>query len=230
LWRKVKTDDLNIDLKTFTALANDKCELIISDLSTIERFSNAFNCIVRVYYGLNHLNVSDELKRAVLSSIKDNYPCMTFSNLNLCFVNSIEKKQGTSLTRDEFMLPIHSFMAKKKRIESLLQDIELKEHNEQLAVKQAEKFKEHSIEIYNKSIDEFASEFMGTPFEACAIVEDYFENLNEEEYKTCQLNANKKFKEQSNESNSQFYAIIPERHLLAKEIMDMVVFKHNTNK
>jgi hypothetical protein len=241
LWDKVKTDDLNINLDTYKKLLNDPCELIIDTckdeqgkeivkIETIERFSNAFNYIVKVYYGLNNLNVADEVFQSILKAIKENYPEMTFSNLNLAFVNGVEKKQGSGLTRDEFMLPIHAFMSKKKRIESLLQDIELKEHNERLEIKQAEKFKEHSQEIYNKSIDEFTSEFLGTPFEACAIVEDYFETLNEDEYKTCQLNANKKFKEQSNESNSQFYAIIPERHLLAKEIMDMVVFKHNTNK
>jgi hypothetical protein len=222
LWEKVKVDDLKLDLKTFKVLLNDPVELIIHDLTSIERFTNAFNYIVKVYYGLNHLNVANEVIRAVLTSIKENYPDMTFSNLNLCFVNGVEKKQGSSLTRDEFMQPIHVFMSKKKRIESLLQDVQLKEHNERIEIENAKKFVEHSMEIYNNSIGQVS--FLGTPFEANSIVEQFIEQLNEIELNECKYRASKLFTEQK--EGTGFYAITPERHLFAKEVMDLVIFKN----
>jgi hypothetical protein len=258
LWDKVKTDDLNINLDTYKKLLNDPCELIIDTckdeqgkeivkIETIGRFSNAFNYIVKVYYGLNNLNIADEVFQSILKAIKDNYPEMTFSNLNLAFVNGVEKKQGSGLTRDEFMLPIHAFMAKKKRIESLLQDIELKEHNERIEQENAKKFIEHSMDIYNKS--KGTGRFIGTPFEANVIVDDFIDLLNDDELRECHYRSNKLFKEQQSnnevspfsklvksnrnkgeEIETSFKLYIPEKHLLAKEIMDMVVFKHNTNK
>lgn len=243
LWEKVKVDDLKLDLKTFKVLLNDPVELIIHDLTSIERFTNAFNYIVKVYYGLNHLNVANEVIRAVLTSIKENYPDMTFSNLNLCFVNGIEKKQGSSLTRDEFMLPIHAFMSKKKRIESLLQDVQLKEHNERIEIENAKKFVEHSMSIYNESKGQ--GKFIGTPFEANVIVDEFIDLLTDEELNECQYRSKLAFKElttnndvnpftklvksnrnKGEEIEAEFKLLVPERHLFAKEVMDLVIFKN----
>lgn len=254
LWEKVKVDDLKINLETYKKLLNDPCDLIIDTcldergnqiikLSTVERFSNAFNYIVKVYYGLNNLNVADEVFQSILKCIKDNYPDMTFSNLNLCFVNGVEKKQGSSLTRDEFMQPIHNFMGKKKRIESLLQDVQLKEHNERIEIENAKKFVEHSMSIYNESKGQ--GKFIGTPFEANVIVDEFIDLLTDEEFKECQYRSKLAFKElttnndvnpftklvksnrnKGEEIEADFKLLVPERHLFAKEVMDLVIFKN----
>jgi hypothetical protein len=161
-------------------LLSDKSNLISSDLNRLQK---ALQFIVECIYGLKFDKLNSDLFRLVSARIIQNYPGLTFSDLDLAFSDVvIEKKQGTTLTRDEFMKPIEDF-AKKKNI-VLLEISKMENEFEEKAFekkKEIEFFNE-SIEIYKDDLAKGNIEYSGTCFNAQTFAALKFaERFNQEE-------------------------------------------------
>jgi enolase len=155
---------VTVGKSTIIKLLSDKSNLISSDLNRLQK---ALQFIVECIYGLKFDKLNSDLFRLVSARIIQNYPGLTFSDLDLAFSDVvIEKKQGTTLTRDEFMKPIEDF-AKKKNI-VLLEISKMENEFEEKAFekkKEIEFFNE-SIEIYKDDLAKGNIEYSGTCFNA----------------------------------------------------------------
>ena len=146
----------------------------------LPRISTALVYITRCYYGLNPENVTEDLYRLVIQTICDRYKTLTFTQLNLAYSErTIEKKQGSSLTKDELMQPIEDMMH-KKGIVQMVQQKEKEDFEKQQAEKN--KIKDEYLkakELYFESMG--TGLYQGSVFQASMIMEAFAEHLSDEE-------------------------------------------------
>jgi hypothetical protein len=161
-------------------LLSDKTEKVSKD---IDRLQKALNYIVECYFGLKFDKLNSDLFRLVSARIIQNHSEFTFSDLDLAYSDVIiEKKQGTTLTRDELMKPIEDFAKKKNIILLEISKME-KEFEEKAFEKKKEiEFFNESIEIYKDDLLKGNIEYSGTAFNAQTFAELKFaERFNQEE-------------------------------------------------
>lgn len=161
-------------------LLSDKSEKVSKD---IDRLQKALNYIVECYFGLKFDKLNSDLFRLVSARIIQNHSEFTFSDLDLAYSDVvIEKKQGTTLTRDELMKPIEDFAKKKNIILLEISKME-KEFEEKAFEKKKEiEFFNESIEIYKDDLAKGNIEYSGTCFNAQTFAALKFaERFNQEE-------------------------------------------------
>lgn len=145
-------------------MLSDKSNLIGSD---VDRLQKALQYIVECYFGLKFDKLNSDLFRLVTARIIQNHPGLTFSDLDLAFSDVvIEKKQGTTLTRDELMKPIEDFARKKIIVLREIEKMESEFEEKSFEKKKEIEFFNESIEIYKDDLSKGNLEYSGSVFNA----------------------------------------------------------------
>lgn len=174
------THSVTVGKSVIVKILSDKSKLIISD---IDRLQKALQYIVECYYGLKFDKLNQDLFRLVSARVIQNYPNFTFSDLDMAFSEVIiEKKQGTTLTRDELMKPIEEFARKKIMILNEVEKMENEFQEKSFEKKKEIEFFNESIEIYKDDLAKGNLEYSGTAFNAATFARLKFaERFTQEE-------------------------------------------------
>jgi len=146
----------------------------------LNRLSGALVYITRVYYGLNPENVPEDIFRLAVQIICEKYPTLTFEQLNLTYLEqTIEKKQGVSLTKDELIAPIED-MTRKKHIVKTIEENEKQEYEKQQAEKEIIRNEYNTAkQLYFDSMG--TGIYQGSVFQASMIMEAFASLLSDAE-------------------------------------------------
>lgn len=166
------THSVTLGRNQIAKIINDKSPRVSQD---IDRLMKALNYIVECYYGLKFDKLNSDLYRLVTVKIMETYPTFTFVDLDLAFSDVvIEKKQGTTLTRDELLKPIHEYYRKKTIVLHEAEKVKLELDKKIESEKLEADFLNHAIDIYQEDLKNKELEYSGTVFQASTFAKSQF--------------------------------------------------------
>lgn len=113
--------------------------------------------ITSVLYGLRPENLHEDFFPVCFKAICERFPLLTSEDIGKIYSRAhIEKKQGTSLTRDELLQPISAYYNSKLALYSEIKRIE---DEEKESLKQAQEHENKAFEIYREYLNEGSGEF-----------------------------------------------------------------------
>ncbi len=146
--------------------------LVFSGPGSIENVTFKISDIIEVVFGLRVRNLHEDLIPIILKAIHDDFPEITMNDIDLAFsIAEIEKKQGTSLTRDEFLKPIRAYWNKKM---ILVESIRKTQEAERIEAENKLQHFRDSIKAYQDGIK--TGKYSGTFAQANTIARDYLAN------------------------------------------------------
>lgn len=132
--------------------------------------------ITSVLYGLRPENLHEDFFLVCFKAISERFPLLTSKDIGKIFSSAqIEKKQGTSLTRDELLHPIQTYYNSKL---ALIGEINrLKQEEEELQ----RRISEHENEAFRLYLDYLKEDSVEWPFEnagfALTMAKNHFTNF-----------------------------------------------------
>jgi hypothetical protein len=166
------THSVILGSKQISKILNDKSPKVSQD---IDRFMKALNYIVECYYGLKFDKLNSDLFRLTTVKVMEMYPHFSFVDLDLAYSDVIiEKRQGTTLTRDELLKPINEYHRKKTIVLHEAQKVEAEVIKKMASEKLEAEFLDHSIQIYNEDLKNKELEYSGTVFQASTFAKSQF--------------------------------------------------------
>ncbi len=162
----------------------------------------------KILYGLTPENLPTELFKVVIKNICDSFPAITIQDIENSFEYTlIEKKQYTSLTRDELLQPIRDYWNTKIAIKVEIDKIQREKYNEQLGQKKYNDFISLSKKKYIESLDQ--KKCLLDEFESSAIAKHFANCLTKEEKSLIWSEAKNEYKDRSIEAENNRFGIVP---------------------
>lgn len=132
-----------------------------------------------VIFGLRVENLSVTLWAAAYTAIIERFPNIQLHDIQNAYRFSvIEKRQYTTLTRDELIEPIANYWLKRNRLLAEIETIRKKEAAEILSLNNEIEFLENCKELYKESLA--AGKWLGTEYEAAAIGKNFKDVFNQD--------------------------------------------------
>lgn len=125
--------------------------------------------VCNILFGMAKDSISTDLVNISFKAISDKFVCITIQDVKNAYQDAeIDKKQYVSLTRDELILPIKLYWAKKMKLLAKIKDVEIEFEREKESEREKELFEIESMRIFNKSIE--CGEWMGTALNAYSVL------------------------------------------------------------
>lgn len=132
-----------------------------------------------VIFGLRVENLSVTLWAAAYTAIIERFPNIQLHDIQNAYRFSvIEKRQYTTLTRDELIEPIANYWMKRNRLLAEIETIKKKEAAELESLNKEIVFIENCKELYKESLE--AGKWLGTEYEAAAIGKNFKDVFNQD--------------------------------------------------
>lgn len=147
--------------------------------------------ITSILYGLRPENLHEDFFSACFKAICERFPLITVKDIGKIFSSAqIEKKQGTSLTRDELLQPIQSYYNSKLALIGEIKRLKQEEEERQKNIL------EHENKAFRLYLELLKQDSVEWPFEnagfALTIAKNHFTNyFNQTEKEILASEANK---------------------------------------
>jgi hypothetical protein len=162
----------------------------------------------KILYGLTPENLPTELFKVVIKNICDSFPAITVQDIENSFEYTlIEKRQYTSLTRDELLQPIRDYWNTKIAIKVEIDKIQKEKHQEQIGKQKYNEFISMSKKKYIESLEQ--KKCLLDEFESSAIARHFADCLTKEEKAIIWTEAKNEFRERSLEAENNRFGIVP---------------------
>lgn len=133
-----------------------------------------------VLYGLRPENLSLTLWEAAFTAICERYPGIQVHDIQNAYrYAQIEKRQYTTLTRDELIAPIQEYWLKRMALNREIEEMQQKEQKEIEELKKHQQFKQANKERYLRCLD--TGVWDGDEFDAAAIAINFREVFTQEQ-------------------------------------------------
>lgn len=126
----------------------------VYEAKTSEKLSKILSEAVKVLFGVNYENLSNDFFAIAINAICERFIGITILDVSLAFkMHEIEKKAYQTLTRDEFLNPIKQYWEKKQKIILEFRKIQKKEEEKkkELEINSLDRIK--AINIYKQMIE-----------------------------------------------------------------------------
>ena len=162
----------------------------------------------KILYGLTPENLPTELFKVVINHICENFPAITVQDVENSFEYTlIEKRQYTSLTRDELLQPIRDYWNTKIAIKVEIDKIQKEKHQEQIGKQKYNEFISMSKKKYIESLEQ--KKCLLDEFESSAIARHFADCLTKEEKAIIWAKARDEHRERSLEAENNRFGIVP---------------------
>ncbi len=171
-------------------ISKQAAEIMLSDsepvkgcsLDTKSEIISQLIKITSILYGLRPENLHEDFFPACFKAICERFPLLTAKDIGRIFSSAqIEKKQGTSLTRDELLQPIAGYYNSKLRLIGEIQ--KMKREEEELL----KRVQEHENEAFRMYLEFLKKDSVEWPFEmagfALTIAKNHFRHYFKQEEK-----------------------------------------------
>lgn len=156
--------------------------------------TNKLMSYAKVLYGVTPENLPVELFQLVLKFLTENLSEITVNDIDLAFQNAtIEKREYVSLTRDELLLPIKTYWAKKKIIEMEYNKLIDEKKKESEINIQDKIFLMKAKELYIQSLNE--GKMLLDEFYSNALSKYFIKCISETEMNNIDIESNREYKE-----------------------------------
>jgi hypothetical protein len=125
--------------------------------------------VCNILFGMAKDSISSDLVNISFKAISDKFVGITIQDVKNAYQDvEIDKKQYVSLTRDELILPIKTYWAKKMKLLAKIKDIELESEKEKYSEAEKERFEFESMRIFSESLEQ--KKWIGTPVNAYSVL------------------------------------------------------------
>lgn len=162
----------------------------------------------KILFGVTPENLPIELFKSVIKILIERFPLITVKDIENSFENTIiEKREYTSLTRDELLQPIRDYWNTKIAIKSEIDKIQKEKHQEQIGRQKYIQFISLCKTKYIESLTQ--KKCLLDEFESSAIARHFANCLNSEEKSIIWAKARDEHRERSLEAENNRFGIVP---------------------
>jgi hypothetical protein len=162
----------------------------------------------KILYGVTPENLPIELFKSVIKILIERFPQITVKDIENSFEYTIiEKREYTSLTRDELLQPIRDYWNTKILVKSQIDKIQKEKYNEQIGRQKYLQFISLCKQKYIDSLKE--KKCLLDEFESSAIARNFSNCLNDTEKAMLWKQARIEYKERVEDSENNKFGIVP---------------------
>lgn len=184
----------------------------------------------KILYGVTPENLPIELFKSVIKILVERFPAITVKDIENSFEQTlIEKREYTSLTRDELLQPIRDYWNVKIAIKVEIDKIQKEKYQEQIG---REKYKAFISLAKTKYIDSLAQKkCLLDEFESSAIARHFANCLDSEEKSILWNEARIEYKNRVEEAENNRFGIVPSAEkIYARLFIEKCIEKNVTIK
>lgn len=161
-----------------------------------------------VLYGLRVENLSVSLWNAAFTAICERWPTIQVHDIQNAYrYATIEKRQFTTLTRDELIAPINDYWMKKMALDREIEAMKEKEQAEIDGLNKAREFKEQAKLKYIACLENGI--WTGDEFEAMAIAPNFKDVIKQEQKNEFVRLAKEEYYKRTEAIKDNQYGIVP---------------------